>query len=387
MQHFRESMDQKQYKEVKRYIKEIVGRSPWKGQVYLVGGCVRDELLNQEVCDIDLFVNVPRGARRFTFWLDSHNLLQPIFHVFKRYETTKFCFREYPDLEIDVSCPHLAQEMLKGDTYTEQKAIQFLTHDCLMRDLSINSLYKNVMTGSISDMSGKGLSDLQNHILRTTSSPEIIYHENPACMIRTFRFSFKYGWEIEPETRQWLYSHIQLLKEARPSRIFREYAKVLESPHADAIKQIFQELGVLDFIEDIYKKEAVKDKYSKDVALTEQKRHTADEIQSIKDRRKEKIERRKHSQAADQERKRLKMQRDEERARKEEEIAKRREEKAGRKAALEKRLQKEQKKIEAMSPEKRSKYLRMKEIRREKRRKQKQRLARRKAAARNSNDE
>lgn len=245
-------MTHSQYCEVKKYIKELLKDSPLKDHVYLVGGCVRDALLGQEISDIDLFVNVPRGAIRLTSWLKQQDRIFPDYCYFRRYMTTKFRFKDYPDMEFDVSCPHHNPAFMRGHKFSKQQAQESLLDDCLMRDLTVNSLFLDIMTGKVLDLSGKGLPDMEHHIIRTTSTPEVIYADNPACMIRTVRFSVKYGWEMAPETRQGLFQQANLLLNCRPSRIHKEYSKVLASPQAEAMQQILQEMGVLDHVATVY---------------------------------------------------------------------------------------------------------------------------------------
>lgn len=245
-------MTRQLYNEIIEYIREIIKETLWYKNVFLVGGCIRDSLLDVDISDIDLFVSFPRGAIRFTSWLKAKDLIFENYQYFKRFGTTKFRFKKYPDLEFDVSFPHHKLECTRGKNYSKEQELQYMTEDCLLRDLTINSLYQHVSTGKILDFSKKGLDDLKNHIIRNTSDPAIIYGENPACMIRVVRFSVKYGWEMSPETRQGLFDHVNLLREGRPSRIHREYGKVLASPGAEAMQQIFQEMGVLDFLEETY---------------------------------------------------------------------------------------------------------------------------------------
>lgn len=298
-------MTRQQYNEIIEYIREIIKETLWYKNVFLVGGCIRDSLLDVDISDIDLFVSVPRGALRFTSWLKSKDLIFDDYQYFKRFGTTKFRFKKYPDLEFDVSFPHHRLECKKGKNYSKEQELQYMTEDCLLRDLTINSLYQHVSTGKILDFSKKGLGDLKNHIIRNTSDPAIIYGENPACMIRVVRFSVKYGWEMSSETRQGLFDHVNLLREGRPSRIHREYGKVLASPGAEAMQHIFQEMGVLDFLDKTWEEQEaiVKDE--------EQRRLRNIELAKIKaelkkERKRMNLERDRLAHEAALERKRIK---------------------------------------------------------------------------------
>lgn len=239
-------MDQKTYKAIKSYIRKLIKHTRWEDQVYLVGGCVRDEIIGCEISDIDLFVNQPRGGIRFTFWLHGKGFLEDNFQIFRRYGSSKVCFKDFPGIEIDISAPHSEESEQKGDKFSHEEASRFLCEDCMLRDLTINSVYEKVKSGEKIDLSGKGLPDIQNHIIRTTSAPETIYGLNPACMLRTIRFSVKYGWDLPEETYQGLVDNAHLLKEGRTSRIRKEYDKILQSPQAALMEGILLQLNMLE---------------------------------------------------------------------------------------------------------------------------------------------
>ena len=56
---------------------------------------------------------------------------------------------------------------------------------------------KNVSTDEILDLTGYGINDIKNGIIRTTSDPEFIFGEDPLRMMRIIRFSVKYNFKID----------------------------------------------------------------------------------------------------------------------------------------------------------------------------------------------
>ena len=57
------------YIKIKEYLRTLIMGTDWEGHVYTVGGCVRDELMGSEIKDIDLCVSLPSGGIRFAEWL------------------------------------------------------------------------------------------------------------------------------------------------------------------------------------------------------------------------------------------------------------------------------------------------------------------------------
>ena len=68
-----------------------------------------------------------------------------------------------------------------------------LKEDCIRRDLTINSLYLNISDNRILDMTGCGISDIENHILRTPLNPDETFFDDPLRMMRIIRFASRFG--------------------------------------------------------------------------------------------------------------------------------------------------------------------------------------------------
>lgn len=247
-------MTREVYQEIKAYLRGIISRTVWQGRVYLVGGCVRDSLLENEVSDIDLCINIPRGGIRFLFWLRDQGYIYNDFQIFRRYGTGKFRFLKYPDIEFDTCAPHVSNEELVPIHVEEQDlknpvtAYLNLMTDCEERDLTINSLYENLSTGKVLDFTGLGLVDLRDHVIRTTLEADAVYKKNPACMLRTLRFSVKYDFDIHEDTWNGLQRSIPLFAEARKSRVEKEFEKVLQAPKSQQIIDMLEQLHALPLI-------------------------------------------------------------------------------------------------------------------------------------------
>ena len=56
------------YTKIKQFLGQLIAGTEWEGNVYTVGGCVRDQLMGSEIKDIDLCVSLPSGGIRFAEW-------------------------------------------------------------------------------------------------------------------------------------------------------------------------------------------------------------------------------------------------------------------------------------------------------------------------------
>ena len=167
-------------------------RSWGKADVYLVGGCVRDELLGLVPKDIDLVIDFPNGSEEFTNFLRT-TYQQDIckgFTTFPRYGTSRFSVCIGPEKWIPIECIIPRTEKYEGTT-RKPSSIEFgsLLEDAKRRDFYCNALYKNVLSNDIIDPTGNGLNDLRGMVLRTPIDPEQTFLDDPLRMLRAIRFS------------------------------------------------------------------------------------------------------------------------------------------------------------------------------------------------------
>jgi tRNA nucleotidyltransferase (CCA-adding enzyme) len=91
---------------------------------------------------------------------------------------------------------------LRSETYTEHSRVPQIEigtpeEDALRRDITINSMFYNIMTNSIEDWLGKGINDLENGIIRTPLCPRITFLDDPLRILRVIRFAVRYQFIID----------------------------------------------------------------------------------------------------------------------------------------------------------------------------------------------
>ncbi|MBL8021590.1 MAG: poly-A polymerase [Leptospirales bacterium] len=181
-------------------IATVHGQLNAKGfECFLVGGCVRDLLLNKPIKDLDFTTNaeptevqkifkrtVPTGIKHGTMTV----LIED-----RAYEVTTYRAEgNYSDAR-------------RPDRITFAKT---LSEDLSRRDFTINALALDPHTGKITD-EHHGLIDLQNKILRTIGKPEERFFEDGLRTVRACRFASVLGFTIEPATLAAL-SHPEIQK-------------------------------------------------------------------------------------------------------------------------------------------------------------------------------
>lgn len=223
--------------------------SPFYGQIYLVGGCVRDELLNERYSDLDLLVNLPDGQKQFVEYMCStypKECKGPFYY--QRYGTTAM------DVIIDgattlVECvePHVEAYDEDGVTLLETRFCS-LEEDASRRDYTCNALYKNLSSGKILDPTHLGLEDLKNRLLRTPREPNMTFRQDPVRMLRGIRFKHQKGFTLDPAAWDAILQQHEEMHIAAPKRIRDELNKLLKArTFGDGIDDL-QKCGLLKYV-------------------------------------------------------------------------------------------------------------------------------------------
>lgn len=195
-------------------------------EAYIVGGAVRDLLLNRQPKDFDIATDAtPEEVR----------------HIFRRSRIIGRRFRLvhvlFGDETIEVST-FRGHHQATGDAQTthsgrilRDNVFGCLEEDAVRRDFTVNALYYDPSTQEVLDFH-QGFADIQTGILRMIGTPEVRYAEDPVRMLRAVRLSAKLGFKIAPSTEQPIKKLADLLQEVPPSRLFDEMLKLFLSGHA-----------------------------------------------------------------------------------------------------------------------------------------------------------
>ena len=177
-------------------LKNLIYLLPDSYKLCLVGGAVRDLLLNREVNDLDCLL-VCGDLHKLIDILEKNGITVikdglPFLHI-------RFFFN---GTEIEVSVPR--KEAYRSDSRNPIVVHGTLLEEIMRRDFTINSLLldlnkffesKNLLK-SIIDLSN-GLQDIQKRVIRSNNNPEIMLNEDPVRVLRALRFASKYNFTIE----------------------------------------------------------------------------------------------------------------------------------------------------------------------------------------------
>ena len=183
-------------------------------EAYLVGGCVRDYLLNDDFSDIDITTNA---------------LPDEVKQIFKKSIDTGIQHGTVTILingdSFEVTTFRTEDDYIDHRTPEKVEFVSDLKEDLDRRDFTINAMALD-SKGKLYDYHC-GEKDLRNKIIKTVNNPNERFFEDALRMLRAFRFSSKLGFEIEENTLKAIKNNAELIKFVSIERIVNEFRKLL----------------------------------------------------------------------------------------------------------------------------------------------------------------
>ena len=296
--------------EIPKEIQEVVEKIQAAGfEAYLVGGCVRDMLMNIQPKDWDMTTNAkPEEIQKIfehTFYendfgtvgvvLDevvekrkvleeklkekievivsdknvSRETIEILKNLKKSYEVLEDGLEDeiqdvsretildilnlkreilklYSFEKIEITPYRLEQGYSDGRHPDEIKFSEKIEDDLKRRDFTVNALAFDPLTFEIIDLFD-GLADLNKKIIRTVGNPDDRFGEDGLRIMRAIRFSAQLDFQIEEKTFESLKKNISLLGKISMERIRDEFVKILMSNNPEKAINVSRETGVLKY--------------------------------------------------------------------------------------------------------------------------------------------
>ena len=183
-------------------------------EAYLVGGSVRDFLLNKHNKDIDITTNaIPEEVKRI--FVDF-----PVIDTGIKHGTVTILYNNLP---IEITTYRIDGEYQDSRHPKEVKFTSSLKEDLSRRDFTINAMAYN---NELIDYYG-GRDDLKNKMLRAVGNPNKRFEEDALRILRGLRFASNLGFSIEEKTILAMRENKLLLKNISSERIQNELNAIL----------------------------------------------------------------------------------------------------------------------------------------------------------------
>ncbi|WP_082985659.1 polynucleotide adenylyltransferase PcnB [Gallibacterium genomosp. 3] len=215
-------------------------------EAYIVGGCLRDILLEKTPKDFDIATNA------------RPEQIQKIFQrqcrlVGRRFRLAHILFGKEI---IEVATFRAAHDTVNNDQFAKQSAEGMLLRDnvygnleddAARRDFTVNAFYYNPNKDQLYDFFN-GIKDLRAGRLVLIGDPVQRYQEDPVRMLRAIRFMAKLEMFLDKRCEQPIYELAPLLQNIPAARLFDESLKLLQTGQGEKTYhllykyQLFQQL-------------------------------------------------------------------------------------------------------------------------------------------------
>lgn len=259
--------------EISEYALKVLYRLHQNGYAaYLVGGAVRELILNKHPKDFDistdakpeqvkkLFRNCRIIGRRFR-----------LAHVF------------FGDEIIEVATFRAASEAVHADhgMVMADNVFGTLEEDVFRRDFTINALYYNIADFSVVDFMG-GMADIKAGVLRMIGEPEVRLREDPVRILRAVRFCAKLHFKLADNLLVPMQTLKYLLHNVSSARLYQELGKLFFTGHALDTYLLLKKQEMLGFLFPVTEKSLIQDNYPTDKLIIQVLKDTDERLSQNK---------------------------------------------------------------------------------------------------------
>ena len=233
-------------------------------EVYLVGGCVRDLLLNRNITDWDMTTNAtPEQILQLFpdgFYDNLFGTVGIAVDVIARSKTTKQSTLQQEDSHADTRDDESLKGIIEITTYRTEKNYMDNRHPeqvswgkTLEEDLQRRDFTINAMAASLNDNIQiidpyEGQKDLDAKLVRAVGDPNQRFKEDGLRLMRAIRFATQLSFQIEEKTLEAITQDAALLQNISGERIRDELLKILGSEYPYEGIMLLKNTGLLQYI-------------------------------------------------------------------------------------------------------------------------------------------
>jgi poly(A) polymerase len=206
-------------------------------QAYLVGGCVRDLLLQREPADYD----VTTDATPY----EVMHIFPETYAVGAQFGVVLVPVGDAGGNTVEVATFRNDIGYSDGRHPDQVRFSKSARQDVERRDFTINGLLLDPLSNDeVLDFVG-GRQDLEDGIIRTIGPPEVRFAEDKLRMLRAVRFAARFGYIIEPKTLAAIQQLASGINQVSRERVRDELTKMLIEGHAREAFLLLDKAGLL----------------------------------------------------------------------------------------------------------------------------------------------
>ncbi|MGA2449346.1 MAG: HD domain-containing protein [Polyangiaceae bacterium] len=219
---------------VPKDVVDLCGRLRESGKrAWIVGGCVRDLLLERPVNDWDVATNAQPAE---------------LLRIFPRAIPTGI---EHGTVTVVRGSRHYEVTTLRGEgTYTDGrrpdwvKFVDDIVADLARRDFTVNAMAVDLADGKFVDpFDGRG--DLERSLLRAVGDPVARFSEDGLRVLRAARFVATLGLELEDATEAAISPTLDTFRRVAQERVRDEWLKAMKAREPSRAFEVMRRTGIL----------------------------------------------------------------------------------------------------------------------------------------------
>lgn len=258
-----------------KFLSRVAIRSNMGEHVYVVGGAVRNFILNVPIKDIDVVVDsVAAGKKRDSEWFAKK--VQSAIPTTVNLTTNQYgvailtvkgnWILDGEDMQGEV----IEIANARKESYGGAEGKGFKPHmvepatveeDVVRREFTFNTLLWRMLDlahgpdrAEILDLTGRGLKDLKDGVMATPKDPDIVFSDDPTRLLRAVKFVAKYDFKIPPDLAASIKRNAPKMKNAPWEAIGTILIEnILAEPTARESLKMMKDLGLLDVIAEMIK--------------------------------------------------------------------------------------------------------------------------------------
>ena len=211
------------------------------GRPLLVGGCVRDAMMDIKAKDYDLEVYglAPDKLEAALSKLGKVDAVGKSFGILKL---------TLDDVDLDVSVPRRESKVGPGHKgfLPQPDPTMTVTEAARRRDFTMNALAMDPFTGDVYDPFG-GIQDIKDRVIKVTDPKT--FGDDPLRVLRGAQFAARFGMEIDPATQKLCRDMRESLRELPAERVGGEWKKLLFKSEKPSLGlEAMRGMGVLEVL-------------------------------------------------------------------------------------------------------------------------------------------
>ena len=224
------------FKVIKKYLEDN------EGSAFVIGGFVRDLLLEKKSKDIDIVVY--GDGLQFAENVAEILRVKKV-SVFKNFGTAHFRYKD-----VDVEFVTARKESYSKDSRNPKVSPGSLKDDQYRRDFTINALAINLHPSSFGELIDpfNGETDIENGTIGTPLDPSETFSDDPLRMLRAIRFASQLDFKIDISCLKSIRDQSERIKIISRERITDEINKILMSPCPSRGFKLLKSTGLLEYI-------------------------------------------------------------------------------------------------------------------------------------------